>query len=113
VARGTSSPSKNPLEGKIHEPRDSDSKDEYRDNEADNEVAEDDAPKRKWESTIKKAIKKQKMAPNLVHTMISKVVKPAPAKATPSKASKAKAPVEDLDLSESSNDSDDPPRVKG
>jgi hypothetical protein len=114
LADKIASPSpKNPLEGKIREPRESDSGDEYKDSEADEEAAREHELKRKREAVAKKPTKKQNTASNLVHTKITEVVKPAPAKAAQMKTSKAKAPIEDLASSESSNDSDDPSRVKG
>jgi hypothetical protein len=53
------------------------------------------------------------MATNLVQSKLTSVVKPAPSKAAPTKATTAKEPVAAVELSESSDDSDDPPRVKG
>jgi hypothetical protein len=106
IDEGVASPSKSPLEGKIHEPQTSGSEDELGDAEA-----EDSAPKRKQGAIAKKPLKKQKTASNLVQTKLTSVVKPAPSKTAPTKAATAKDSI--VELSESSDESDDPPRVKG
>jgi hypothetical protein len=100
---GVPSTSKNPLEGKIREPQTSDSEG---DAEADTE-----APKRKREAVAKKPSKKQKTMASLVQTKLTSVVKPVASKAAPIKTTLASEAI--IELEESSDDSDDLPRMKG
>jgi hypothetical protein len=103
IDEGAPSPPKNPLEGKIREPQTSDS-------EVDAE-ADTEAPKRKREAIAKKPSKKQKMMARLVQTKLTSVVKPVPSKAAPTKTTLASEAI--IELEESSDDSDDLPRMKG
>jgi hypothetical protein len=115
---GAPSSSSYPLEGKIFKPLPSD--DEAEEEEAEAEateaeaVAENTAPRKRKRMTVSQtAVSKKAKTTNLVQSTLTLMVSPAPVKATPKKSSKTVDLEELMDLSESSDELDEVPCVKG